>query len=127
MFPRVAFKGYDLIFTPCNSLQVSCGVRGDIGPACNAVGYLDRTILGLSHLYQRPVFRRTPVHYDIFYSFTFEVFHCSHLSSCSNSIQQVYCSFRHFHSPRSFLEIYSVCCYSKLGLVFKTHGISCLP
>lgn len=42
------------------TLHVSCGVRGDIGPACNAVGYLDRTILGLSHLYQRPVFRRTP-------------------------------------------------------------------
>ncbi|XP_024393658.1 uncharacterized protein [Physcomitrium patens] len=42
------------------ALHVHCGVRGNIGPACNAVGYLDRTILGVSHLYQRPVFRRTP-------------------------------------------------------------------
>lgn len=41
--------------------QIKCGARGDIGPACNAVGYLDRTLLGLSHLYPQPVYRRTPV------------------------------------------------------------------
>ncbi|KAG0588984.1 hypothetical protein KC19_2G282700 [Ceratodon purpureus] len=55
---------WDFISTSIDSsstiLHVPCGVRGDLGPACNAVGYLDRTILGLSHLYQRPVFRRTP-------------------------------------------------------------------
>uniref|UniRef100_A0A0E0CLD4 Heparan-alpha-glucosaminide N-acetyltransferase catalytic domain-containing protein n=1 Tax=Oryza meridionalis TaxID=40149 RepID=A0A0E0CLD4_9ORYZ len=35
-------------------LDVRCGVRGDTGPACNAVGMLDRTILGIDHLYRRP-------------------------------------------------------------------------
>ncbi|KAJ7536276.1 hypothetical protein O6H91_12G062900 [Diphasiastrum complanatum] len=40
-------------------LTVKCGVRGDLRPACNAVGYVDRLILGLSHLDQRPVFIRT--------------------------------------------------------------------
>uniref|UniRef100_A0A0E0G7K4 Heparan-alpha-glucosaminide N-acetyltransferase catalytic domain-containing protein n=1 Tax=Oryza nivara TaxID=4536 RepID=A0A0E0G7K4_ORYNI len=36
------------------SFSVRCGVRGDTGPACNAVGMLDRTILGIDHLYRRP-------------------------------------------------------------------------
>lgn len=40
--------------------QVKCGVRGDVGPSCNVVGYLDRTLLGLSHLYQKAVYRRAP-------------------------------------------------------------------
>ncbi|XP_024544892.1 heparan-alpha-glucosaminide N-acetyltransferase isoform X1 [Selaginella moellendorffii] len=38
---------------------VQCGVRGDIGPACNAVGHIDRTILGINHLYQSPEWTRT--------------------------------------------------------------------
>lgn len=41
------------------SFSVRCGVRGDTGPACNAVGMLDRTILGIDHLYRRPVYART--------------------------------------------------------------------
>eukprot|EP00252_Welwitschia_mirabilis_P017411 TRINITY_DN385_c0_g1_i1.p1 TRINITY_DN385_c0_g1~~TRINITY_DN385_c0_g1_i1.p1 ORF type:complete len:461 (-),score=58.64 TRINITY_DN385_c0_g1_i1:643-2025(-) len=39
--------------------SVKCGVRGDVGPACNAVGMVDRHLLGLRHLYKRPIYRRT--------------------------------------------------------------------
>ncbi|CAK9198524.1 unnamed protein product [Sphagnum jensenii] len=43
-----------------SALTVKCGVRGDVGPACNVVGYLDRNLLGINHLYQHPVYQRTP-------------------------------------------------------------------
>ncbi|KAK8939029.1 hypothetical protein KSP39_PZI011372 [Platanthera zijinensis] len=39
--------------------SVKCGVRGDTSPACNAVGMIDRRILGIDHLYKRPVYGRT--------------------------------------------------------------------
>ncbi|KAI0491434.1 hypothetical protein KFK09_025694 [Dendrobium nobile] len=39
--------------------SVKCGVRGDTSPACNAVGMIDRKILGIGHLYKRPVYGRT--------------------------------------------------------------------
>ncbi|CAO2196353.1 unnamed protein product [Urochloa humidicola] len=39
-------------------LTVSCGTRGNLSPPCNAVGYIDRTILGINHMYQRPAWRR---------------------------------------------------------------------
>ncbi|XP_020581338.1 heparan-alpha-glucosaminide N-acetyltransferase isoform X2 [Phalaenopsis equestris] len=39
--------------------SVKCGVRGDTSPACNAVGMIDRKILGIEHLYKRPVYGRT--------------------------------------------------------------------
>ncbi|CAN6468317.1 unnamed protein product [Victoria cruziana] len=38
---------------------VRCGLRGSLGPPCNAVGFIDRLILGENHLYQHPVYRRT--------------------------------------------------------------------
>ncbi|XP_043707844.1 heparan-alpha-glucosaminide N-acetyltransferase-like [Telopea speciosissima] len=41
------------------SFSVKCGVRGDTGPACNAVGMIDRKVLGVRHLYRRPVYART--------------------------------------------------------------------
>ncbi|KAF4390564.1 hypothetical protein F8388_006061 [Cannabis sativa] len=41
------------------TLLVKCGVRGHTGPACNAVGMIDRKILGIGHLYTRPVYART--------------------------------------------------------------------
>ncbi|RRT58649.1 hypothetical protein B296_00010729 [Ensete ventricosum] len=44
--------------TPKN-LSVKCGVRGDTGPACNAVGMIDRQIFGIGHLHRRPVYERT--------------------------------------------------------------------
>eukprot|EP00268_Persea_americana_P065174 TRINITY_DN8662_c0_g1_i1.p1 TRINITY_DN8662_c0_g1~~TRINITY_DN8662_c0_g1_i1.p1 ORF type:complete len:245 (+),score=33.39 TRINITY_DN8662_c0_g1_i1:1232-1966(+) len=39
--------------------MVHCGVRGSLGPPCNAVGLVDRFFLGERHLYQRPVYKRT--------------------------------------------------------------------
>ncbi|XP_057800143.1 uncharacterized protein LOC131015730 isoform X2 [Salvia miltiorrhiza] len=42
-----------------NSQTVYCGIRGSLGPPCNAVGFIDRVIVGENHLYQRPVYRRT--------------------------------------------------------------------
>ncbi|PPD84975.1 hypothetical protein GOBAR_DD18084 [Gossypium barbadense] len=41
------------------TFSVKCGVRGDTGPACNVVGMIDRKILGIQHLYRKPVFERT--------------------------------------------------------------------
>ncbi|XP_022640651.1 heparan-alpha-glucosaminide N-acetyltransferase isoform X2 [Vigna radiata var. radiata] len=40
-------------------LQVHCEVRGSLEPPCNAVGFVDRLILGEYHMYQRPVYIRT--------------------------------------------------------------------
>jgi heparan-alpha-glucosaminide N-acetyltransferase len=42
-------------------IQVKCGVRGDTGPGCNAVGMIDRHVLGIQHLYTRPVYLKTAV------------------------------------------------------------------
>ncbi|GFQ05463.1 hepaRaN-alpha-glucosaminide n-acetyltransferase [Phtheirospermum japonicum] len=39
-------------------LTVICGMRGHLGPACNAVGYVDRQVWGINHLYDQPVWRR---------------------------------------------------------------------
>ncbi|KAF8378098.1 hypothetical protein HHK36_029434 [Tetracentron sinense] len=41
------------------AFSVKCGVRGDTGPACNVVGMIDRKILGIQHLYKRPIYART--------------------------------------------------------------------
>ncbi|KAK1317947.1 hypothetical protein QJS10_CPA05g00289 [Acorus calamus] len=41
------------------TLNVFCGIRGSLQPSCNAVGLVDRALLGEKHLYQRPVYRRT--------------------------------------------------------------------
>ncbi|KAF8390795.1 hypothetical protein HHK36_025323 [Tetracentron sinense] len=45
-------------FAP-KTFSVKCGVRGDTGPACNAIGMIDRKILGIQHLYKRPIYART--------------------------------------------------------------------
>lgn len=37
---------------------VKCGMRGHLGPACNAVGYVDRQVWGINHLYSYPVWQR---------------------------------------------------------------------
>ncbi|KAM3335208.1 hypothetical protein ACQJBY_029553 [Aegilops geniculata] len=39
-------------------LTVTCGTRGNLSPPCNAVGYIDRKVLGINHLYQKPAWRR---------------------------------------------------------------------
>lgn len=38
---------------------VKCGVRGNTEPGCNTVAMIDRKILGLQHLYRKPVYMRT--------------------------------------------------------------------
>ncbi|KAG7552078.1 hypothetical protein ISN45_Aa06g026880 [Arabidopsis thaliana x Arabidopsis arenosa] len=42
-----------------NSQSVTCGVRGKLNPPCNAVGYVDRQVLGINHMYHHPAWRRT--------------------------------------------------------------------
>jgi len=37
---------------------VRCGTRGALDPPCNAVGYIDRRVLGINHMYQKPAWRR---------------------------------------------------------------------
>ncbi|XP_060167523.1 uncharacterized protein LOC132598581 isoform X3 [Lycium barbarum] len=37
--------------------ELKCSVRGDLGPACNSAGMVDRYILGINHLYAKPVYR----------------------------------------------------------------------
>jgi len=44
-------------------------VRGDLGPACNSAGMIDRYILGLDHLYKKPVFRNLKVPYKLSHFF----------------------------------------------------------
>ncbi|XP_020595611.1 heparan-alpha-glucosaminide N-acetyltransferase [Phalaenopsis equestris] len=38
---------------------VVCGTRGRLDPPCNAVGYIDRQVLGINHMYQRPAWKRS--------------------------------------------------------------------
>ncbi|MCO5556859.1 hypothetical protein L7F22_010413 [Adiantum nelumboides] len=40
-------------------LQVDCNVRGSLSPGCNAVSFIDRSVMGISHLHKRPAYRRT--------------------------------------------------------------------
>ncbi|CAI9765436.1 unnamed protein product [Fraxinus pennsylvanica] len=39
------------------SLTCKCSVRGELGPACNSAGMIDRYVLGIDHLYAKPVYR----------------------------------------------------------------------
>ncbi|KAL9671590.1 hypothetical protein QQ045_009160 [Rhodiola kirilowii] len=41
------------------TFTVQCGVRGDTGPACNAVAMVDRKIMGIQHLYKKATYART--------------------------------------------------------------------
>ncbi|CAH1436021.1 unnamed protein product [Lactuca virosa] len=40
------------------NFTVKCGMRGHLGPACNAVGYVDREVWGINHIYTQPVWIR---------------------------------------------------------------------
>uniref|UniRef100_A0A6N2LDG1 Heparan-alpha-glucosaminide N-acetyltransferase catalytic domain-containing protein n=1 Tax=Salix viminalis TaxID=40686 RepID=A0A6N2LDG1_SALVM len=44
---------YGKVFT------VECSVRGKLDPPCNAVGFIDRKILGINHMYQHPAWKRS--------------------------------------------------------------------
>ncbi|XAR59847.1 Heparan-alpha-glucosaminide N-acetyltransferase [Bertholletia excelsa] len=37
--------------------MVKCSTRGDLEPACNAAGMIDRYVIGINHLYTKPVYR----------------------------------------------------------------------
>ncbi|KOM52833.1 hypothetical protein LR48_Vigan09g149200 [Vigna angularis] len=41
------------------TLTVTCGVRGKLDPPCNVVGYIDREVLGINHMYKHPAWRRS--------------------------------------------------------------------
>lgn len=43
------------------NVQVACGTRGKLDPPCNAVGYIDRQVLGINHMYQHPAWKRSKV------------------------------------------------------------------
>ncbi|CAA2994189.1 heparan-alpha-glucosaminide N-acetyltransferase isoform X1 [Olea europaea subsp. europaea] len=40
-------------------LTVACNVRGKLDPPCNAVGYVDREVLGINHMYPHPAWQRS--------------------------------------------------------------------
>ncbi|KAK4798055.1 hypothetical protein SAY86_030381 [Trapa natans] len=40
---------------------VECSSRGDLGPACNSAVMIDRHIVGIGHLYMKPVYRNLKV------------------------------------------------------------------
>ncbi|KAK1403375.1 heparan-alpha-glucosaminide N-acetyltransferase-like [Heracleum sosnowskyi] len=43
---------------PQSKVTVRCGMRGHLGPACNAVGYVDRQVWGINHIYSGPAWIR---------------------------------------------------------------------
>ncbi|KVH61297.1 hypothetical protein Ccrd_025657 [Cynara cardunculus var. scolymus] len=43
-------------------LTVACDVRGKLDPPCNAVGYIDRQVLGINHMYPHPAWKRSKGH-----------------------------------------------------------------
>ncbi|KNA18020.1 hypothetical protein SOVF_074470 isoform A [Spinacia oleracea] len=51
-------NGANSTLLPSDVQTVQCGVRGNLDPPCNSAGFIDRLLLGESHLYQRPVYRR---------------------------------------------------------------------
>ncbi|WRX25727.1 hypothetical protein QQP08_018214 [Theobroma cacao] len=61
---------------------VKCGMRGHLGPACNAVGYMDREILGINHLYKSPVRQRLK------FNLSYSLGHHRHpLRACADTFQ----------------------------------------
>ncbi|XP_042046290.1 heparan-alpha-glucosaminide N-acetyltransferase isoform X1 [Salvia splendens] len=40
-------------------LTVACSVRGKLDPPCNAVGYIDRKVIGINHMYPHPAWKRS--------------------------------------------------------------------
>ncbi|CAI9104895.1 OLC1v1003682C2 [Oldenlandia corymbosa var. corymbosa] len=58
---QISSRKAEMLLSPYGSAiqSVNCGVRGSLEPPCNAVGFIDRCVLGQQHLYQRPVYTRT--------------------------------------------------------------------
>lgn len=85
------------------NLQVNCSVRGDMGPACNPAGMIDRTILGIGHLYAKPVYRNLKVTLPPRYHIESQV----HMSSFPNATNTVICrnAKYHIHLPGVMLPL----------------------
>ncbi|KAJ8452968.1 hypothetical protein Cgig2_014731 [Carnegiea gigantea] len=47
---------YLLSTNSTNLYTVNCGLRGDLGPACNSAAMIDRFVLGIDHLYVKPAY-----------------------------------------------------------------------
>ncbi|EOY07950.1 Uncharacterized protein TCM_022282 [Theobroma cacao] len=72
----------------CGILQVKCGMRGHLGPACNAVGYMDREILGINHLYKSPVRQRLKIQRLVKFNLSYSLGHHRHpLRACADTFQ----------------------------------------
>lgn len=56
--PAINFHGTSL-YNGSTVQTVKCGLRGSLGPPCNAVRMIDYSVLGVNHLYQHPVYKRT--------------------------------------------------------------------
>nr|KAJ0203011.1 hypothetical protein LSAT_V11C500230200 [Lactuca sativa] len=41
--------------------SVTCSIRGDLRPTCNAAGMIDIYILGTDHLYQKHAYRKLKI------------------------------------------------------------------
>ncbi|GMH26565.1 hypothetical protein Nepgr_028408 [Nepenthes gracilis] len=39
--------------------NIICGVSGNLDPPCNAIEYVDRKVLGITHMYRHPAWRRS--------------------------------------------------------------------
>ncbi|CAI0446679.1 unnamed protein product [Linum tenue] len=50
-------EGYSDLPLDAHEYTVKCSVRGDVGPACNSAGMIDRFVLGINHLYAKPVYK----------------------------------------------------------------------
>ncbi|XP_047320746.1 heparan-alpha-glucosaminide N-acetyltransferase-like [Impatiens glandulifera] len=93
--------------------KVSCSRRGDLGPACNAAGMIDRYVLGINHLYKKPVYRNLK---DTFIVYIF-------LQECGTSgnqhiveISPSWCLAP--FDPEGILSSLSACVSSIMGLQF---------
>lgn len=71
--------------------QVKCGMRGHLGPACNAVGYVDRQFWGINHLYTQPVWARLRVSSDTYNTFLSNSCYC--VTTCDSWLNMQACTF----------------------------------
>jgi hypothetical protein len=57
-------------------------MRGKLDSPCNAVGHIDRVVLGIEHMYQRPAWKRSKVcSLFLFYSLSYYEFEIASLKT----------------------------------------------
>lgn len=58
LFP---FSNFNLTQHVINKvIKIECGVRRDVGPACNVVGFVDHFIFGLKHMKNHATYQHIP-------------------------------------------------------------------